>query len=303
MDVKRADTTSSLLLGDPLLNLPSATSWMLPACLLVLSVSGLFNHCRIFRYCVKVSFFYITLSVVSFFSILPSLLRPMDPRNLMYCANVLRGKGYLFGVEFEMLNAERISKNKRCILVANHQNALDIMGIVSHWHHFHPCVPVMKKELIYSGPVGVVCWLAGSVFVDRKNTSEGRAALNRKLDKVRDGKLSLFVFPEGTRNSGPKMLPFKKGAFHMAVQCQVPIVPIVFSSYSDFFNANEWMYNKGSIGSKVTMTVLPEMSTEGLSSEHVTELSRRVYDVMQTHIDEELAAAGNPASRPGAAVS
>ncbi|EEC16395.1 hypothetical protein IscW_ISCW012247 [Ixodes scapularis] len=62
------------------------------------------------------------------------------------------------------------------------------MGIVSHWHHFHPCVPVMKKELIYSGPVGVVCWLAGSVFVDRKNTSEGRAALNRKLDKVRDGK-------------------------------------------------------------------------------------------------------------------
>ncbi|CAN7993932.1 unnamed protein product, partial [Ixodes hexagonus] len=153
-------------------------------------------------------------------------------------------------------------------------------GIVCHWHLFDPCVPVMKKELIYSGPVGILCWLAGSVFIDRKNTVKGRAALNKKLDTVRDGKLSLFVFPEGTRSTGPKMLPFKKGAFHMAVQCQVPVVPIVFSSYSDFFDSDGDLTDIELFAGRVTMTVLPEVSTEGLSSEHVTDLSRRVYDVM-----------------------
>ncbi|XP_077545514.1 1-acyl-sn-glycerol-3-phosphate acyltransferase alpha-like [Haemaphysalis longicornis] len=193
----------------------------------------------------------------------------------------------LFGVGFKVLHAERLASVRNCILVANHQNSLDIIGIVSHWRLFHPCVPVIKKWFLYSGPVGLLCWLTGSVFIDRSDGRRGREALNAKLRDVSDGKLSLFVFPEGTRNAGPKMLPFKKGAFYMAVQCQVPIVPVIFSRYSSFFDAKRKIYKNG----EVTMTVLPPVSTQSLDTDDVAEIARKVQDIMQEHIDREVAAA------------
>lgn len=239
-------------------------------------------------YYARISFYYLTVSVASFICCLPSLLTPMQPGNLLHVWRVFRGRSrLLFGVDFKVLHAERLESVGNCILVANHQNSLDIIGIVCHWKLFHPCVPVMKKWFLYSGPVGALCWLSGSVFVDRENSQRGRQALNAKLRDVSEGKLSLFVFPEGTRNAGPKMLPFKKGAFYMAIQCQVPIVPVVFSRYSSFFDAKKKIYNSGDI----TMTVLPPVSTQGLDTEKVTEVAQKVQDIMQAHIDHELAAA------------
>ncbi|KAH9383509.1 hypothetical protein HPB48_025077 [Haemaphysalis longicornis] len=98
----------------------------------------------------------------------------------------------LFGVGFKVLHAERLASVGNCTLVANHQNSLDIIGIVCHWRLFHPCVPVMKKWFLYSGPVGFLCWLTGSVFIDRSNGRRGREALNAKLRDVSDGKVCAF---------------------------------------------------------------------------------------------------------------
>ncbi|XP_077486020.1 1-acyl-sn-glycerol-3-phosphate acyltransferase beta-like [Amblyomma americanum] len=250
------------------------------------------NHWSRVRYFVRISFYYVMVSAVSLFCCLPSLATPKNPGNLLHVWRVFRGRSsWLFGVDFQVLHAERLQSLGSCILVANHQNSLDIIGIVCNWRLFHPCVPVMKRWFLFSGPVGLICWLSGSVFVDRSNSARDRQALNAKLRDISEGRLSLFVFPEGTRNAEPQLLPFKKGAFYMALQCQVPIVPIVFSRYSGFFDVNKKIYNNG----RVTMTVLPPVSTRGMDTDNVSELTSRVQALMQAHIDWELSNDGQMA--------
>ena len=71
----------------------------------------------------------------------------------------------------------------------------------------------------------------------------------------------LMIFPEGTRNSkkGLTMLPFKKGAFHIAIDGKLPILPVVLSEY-DFLDVKNWIFNPG----KVTIKVLPRIDTENI---------------------------------------
>ncbi|XP_042148613.1 uncharacterized protein LOC115320245 [Ixodes scapularis] len=159
-------------------------------------------------------------------------------------------------------------------------------GLVTNWEAVSPCVPSMKKELLFAGPMGLFAFVSGCVFVDRENSERARETLNRRLEDVRSGKTSILIFAEGTRNEEPKLLPFKKGAFHMAVQCQVPIVPLVISRYSSFFSTKEKKFNAG----HVRITALPEVNTEGMGPNDVADLASMVQDIMQTAIDNELTA-------------
>jgi lysophosphatidate acyltransferase len=76
--------------------------------------------------------------------------------------------------------------------------------------------------------------LSGSVFIDRANTKDARQAMAGAAQEMQTKKQSVYMFPEGTRSYSkePMLLPFKKGAFHLAVQAQVPIVPCVVANYS-----------------------------------------------------------------------
>jgi lysophosphatidate acyltransferase len=77
------------------------------------------------------------------------------------------------------------------------------------------------------------------VFVDKDNPVSARGALeNAARDLIRN-RISVFVFPEGTRSyaTEPRLLPFKKGALHLAVQAKVPIIPLVCGNYSDILRA------------------------------------------------------------------
>ncbi|KFM68386.1 hypothetical protein X975_04680, partial [Stegodyphus mimosarum] len=124
----------------------------------------------------------------------------------------------IFGLKWEVKNKEYLDSKEPYILVCNHQSALDISGMMYIWPLFHPCVPVLKRELLFSGPFGIFCWLAGCVFVDRFNSEKARDTLNMKIKEMKDRKVKLWIFPEGTRNDKETLLPFKKGAFHIATQ-------------------------------------------------------------------------------------
>jgi lysophosphatidate acyltransferase len=70
--------------------------------------------------------------------------------------------------------------------------------------------------------------------------------------------VGVFLFPEGTRSHAeePGMLPFKKGAFHMAVKAQVPIIPIVFGNYSQIYSSSNFRLREGVIPIRGTLTHL-----------------------------------------------
>ncbi|XP_009473393.1 PREDICTED: 1-acyl-sn-glycerol-3-phosphate acyltransferase alpha-like, partial [Nipponia nippon] len=101
------------------------------------------------------------------------------------------------------------------------------------------CVPIAKRELLYMGAVGVVCWLGGIIFIDRKRTHDAISVMAEAAHTMLSQDVRVWVFPEGTRNHSGSMLPFKRGAFHLAVQAQVPVVPIVISSYQHFYSKQE----------------------------------------------------------------
>ena len=92
--------------------------------------------------------------------------------------------------------------------------------------------------------------------------------------------LSMLLFPEGTRNSagGGSLLPFKKGAFHVALDIKAPILPIVVSEY-DFLGPDGSRAEKFSSGN-VTIKILPPIQTEGIEKDQIDNLIKKTRDSM-----------------------
>ena len=91
--------------------------------------------------------------------------------------------------------------------------------------------------------------LSKSVFIDRANVKDARNVMAGAADEMQKQKQSVYIFPEGTRgySKEPMLLPFKKGAFHLAVQAQVPIVPVVVANYSNVLYVKSWHFVTGTI--------------------------------------------------------
>jgi len=89
---------------------------------------------------------------------------------------------------------------------------------------------------------------------------------------------SVYIFPEGTRSYGnePELLPFKKGAFHLAVQAQVPIVPVVVANYADVLNVKTKVFRPG----RIPVKILEPIRTEGLEEKDVDELTKTTRERM-----------------------
>jgi putative phosphoserine phosphatase/1-acylglycerol-3-phosphate O-acyltransferase len=144
----------------------------------------------------------------------------------------------LAGVRLNVTGAEHIEAAKPAVFIFNHQSILDgfiIMSLVRT-----DVTGVAKKEVAGQPGFGHFARFANMAFVDRADSKRAVAALEPVVEKLREG-YSIAISPEGTRSVTPAMGPFKKGAFHMAMQGGVPIVPIVIR------NAGEVLWR----GSKV----------------------------------------------------
>lgn len=95
--------------------------------------------------------------------------------------------------------------------------------------------------------------LSGTVFIDRTNRKNAFAAFDSAVKEIQSNKQSVWIFPEGTRSyfNKPDLLPFKKGAFHLAVQAGVPIVPVVVQNYSHVLHLQNRTFEPGMIKIKV----------------------------------------------------
>lgn len=91
--------------------------------------------------------------------------------------------------------------------------------------------------------------LSQAIFLDRSNRDSAVASAKKAADDIHRKQTSVFIFPEGTRGHPREinMLPFKKGAFHMAVQAGVPIVPIVIANYNDLYDSKSKRFESGVI--------------------------------------------------------
>jgi 1-acyl-sn-glycerol-3-phosphate acyltransferase len=170
---------------------------------------------------------------------------------------------------------DHMESRKPCVYVANHQSGLD-MATFGTVYPFRTVV-VGKKELLYIPFFGLFFKAAGNIVLNRQKRVTAVASLRVAADQIRARQLSVWIFPEGTRNrTTDPMLPFKKGAFYMAIQAGVPIVPVVCAPIGGLVSWKE----KRMEGGDVRIRVLAPIETSSYGEKDVDRLADDVRALM-----------------------
>jgi 1-acyl-sn-glycerol-3-phosphate acyltransferase len=175
----------------------------------------------------------------------------------------------LTGIQVDSKDARaRALQFQPCIYVGNHQSGLDLMTYGTMIPRAF--VTIGKEEVKWIPVFGYVFRAYGNLLIRRQDRAHSVAGLKVATQAIRDG-WSVWIFPEGTRNrSGKGLLPFKKGAFHMAMQAQVPLVPVISSSLSPLVSWKERRFRAGWVVIRTLDPIMPTNS-DG-SARSVTEL-------------------------------
>ncbi|KAL4826213.1 hypothetical protein H8958_021076 [Nasalis larvatus] len=218
--------------------------------------------------------------------------------NMSIISWFLRSFKYFYGLRFKVRDQHRLQEARPCVIVSNHQSILDMMGLMEVLPE--RCVQIAKRELLFLGPVGLIMYLGGVVFINRQRSSTAMSVMANLGERMVRENLKVWIYPEGTRNDNGDLLPFKKGAFYLAVQAQVPIVPVVYSSFSSFYNIKKKLFTSGT----VTVQVLEAIPTSGLTVADVPALVDTCHRAMRTtflHISktpQENGATAGPGVQP-----
>lgn len=196
-------------------------------------------------------------------------------RNMSIIKRFVQTFKYFYGLRFETHGEEKLHDDRPCVIISNHQSILDMMGLMEILPR--NCIQIAKRELLYTGPVGLIMYLGGVIFINRKQTSTAKSTMEEVGNTLVRENLKVWIYPEGTRNESYDLLPFKKGAFYLAVQAQVPIVPVVYSSFSSFYHPGKKIFTSG----KIKIEVLDPIKTEGLTVTDIPKLLETCHSVMK----------------------
>ncbi|KAG6015772.1 hypothetical protein E4U54_002997 [Claviceps lovelessii] len=181
------------------------------------------------------------------------------------------------GIVFDIDDPENILGTTRpAVFIGNHQTELDVLMLGALFPKW--CSVTAKSDLKKIPFLGWFMRLSGSIFIDRKNSRDARDAMAGAAREIQTKRQSVYMFPEGTRSyaKDPVLLPFKKGAFHLAVQAGVPIVPCVVANYSHVLHLKTMVFRSG----RIPVKVLDPIPTKGLTAADVDELTRTTRDLM-----------------------
>lgn len=151
---------------------------------------------------------------------------------------------WIAGIKLSVKGKENVPLNRSVIFVANHCSHLDIGTLCKSLPvnlHF-----IGKKELAWVPVVGWYMWVAGHIFIDRSNKKKAIKSLEIASQKIKAGK-SVVMYPEGTRSKNGKVGVFKKGAFHLAIQSSVDVVPVSIKGTFDVWPANSSKITPGKV--------------------------------------------------------
>uniref|UniRef100_A0A915E205 Phospholipid/glycerol acyltransferase domain-containing protein n=1 Tax=Ditylenchus dipsaci TaxID=166011 RepID=A0A915E205_9BILA len=138
------------------------------------------------------------------------------------------------------------------------ESSIDVFVMSQFWPN--KCVAMLKNSLKFVPFFNISAILCNSIFVNRFSKESAHKTVLDAVDLMLKKKLKLYVFPEGTRHHGHGMLEFKKGAFNIAVQAQIDIVPVAISDLRPFYSkTGKYFHNNG----KIIVQVLDPVPTKG----------------------------------------
>lgn len=248
---------------------------LLPAFILLVFLLPFSSNNKI-RYYGCFIFYVVCCSTVATLLIPVFLFRIRDVRNNLIGSAILKHISKVVGIRWELRRGEILQEERGAVIVSNHQSMFDILGLFSLWQVIGKLTIVARKEVFYVWPFGIAAWLSGIVFIDRVNARTANRQLIESSELINKKETKIWIFPEGTRNKKPDtLLPFKRGAFRLAISCQAPIIPIVFSPYY-FVDAEKKVFGQG----KIIATVLDPIPTEGMTEKDIDSVMEKTRDVM-----------------------
>jgi putative phosphoserine phosphatase/1-acylglycerol-3-phosphate O-acyltransferase len=180
------------------------------------------------------------------------------------------------GVEVDILSGQEYLWSARpAVFVFNHQSNIDPIIIMKLLRGGF--TGVAKAEAKKIPGFGQFFQLAGVAFVERGNHKQAIDALEPAIAKVRDEGLSLVIAPEGTRSMTPRMNRFKKGAFHIAMQAGVPMVPIAIR-HAGTVLPRGWQTIRGG---RIEVVVLPPVATDDWTKANLGEQAAAVQAMIE----------------------
>ena len=169
----------------------------------------------------------------------------------------------LIGLNLVVRDEYHLWENRPAVFVFNHQSKADMVILAKLLRR--DIAGVGKKEIKAMPLIGKTLELAGTIFIDRENSASAIEAMKPLVDAMRNQGKSVVISPEGTRSITPKLSSFKKGAFHLAIQAGVPVIPIVIHNAGDVAPKGDFVFRSAT----VEVDVLPPVDTSAWSSENI----------------------------------
>lgn len=164
------------------------------------------------------------------------------------------------GAKIKVTGLENLDANRSYVFVSNHRSYLDTATLF--FYAGKKMGLVAKKELLKVPVLGQGMGFVNIIAIDRSNPERALQSMEKARDVMKQD-YSFGVFAEGTRAMPGELLPFKKGAFHLALQTNSPIVPVAIKN-------TDWMMGKKTglaFAGSIEMTLLPPIETAGLNAE------------------------------------
>ena len=193
--------------------------------------------------------------------------------NVHIAANWARFIAALTPLRVTVEGAENIQPGQGYVVVSNHQSQYDIpliygfSGLDLRW--------VMKAEIGAIPFIAQGCRALGHVFIDRGDPDQARAAINSAVAELPEGTGILF-FPEGTRSRTGELMAFRKGAFRVAVDRKLPILPMTVIGTRDRMASDSFRIVPGPVTLVIHPPIQPPSATEDQAAEHLSQRARKV---------------------------
>ncbi len=173
---------------------------------------------------------------------------------------------------------ENIVPEKPYIVIANHESTVDVFYILGELPL--PMRMIAKEELRKAPFLGSAMDRTGFIFVDNKKKGSSIEHMNKRFERLKKEKLSLMVFPEGSRFNDTLLSKFHIGAFVMAIQNDMPILPIVMKGNREMMPPESKFFHR----SDIEIDILPEINTSEYTYEERTDLLDKCYHLMHDHL-------------------
>lgn len=214
----------------------------------------------------------ILLSSLIHFPVL--IVRPFNSKNTALYLKILRFfSRILLPIKFKSTGYDYTKNHTPSIMISNHQSSFDMI-----WAAYcleKNIVALGKYEILYLPIFGLNFILSGNILIKRGNRESRLKAMAKIKEKLEKENISIVIFPEGHRNQSLQLLKFKDGAFRLAKEMNLPIIPFVIEPY----------VKKIGIKKEFELKILPPISSSDVQGQELKRLKEKCSSLIQNEIN------------------